>query len=105
KPAADYQVFAEFVITPGAYVGDYWPPSQASKVKGPAADTTDVARNTDFFSDAQGRLSLPSLIPGATYRLIGAHGLVNLHKEFKVKPGKPLDLGDITIKPRKGGGS
>ena len=46
-------------------------------------------------SDAQGRIAFPALIPGATYRIAG------LSKEFTVKPGETLDLGDIRIeKPR-----
>ena len=42
-------------------------------------------------SDAQGRSSLPGLIPGATY------WVSRLRKEFTVKPGETLELGDILI--------
>ena len=54
-------------------------------------------------SDAQGRLTLPVLIPGATYRFIDYTMAVRgktgpqLRKEFTVKPGETLDLGDIRI--------
>ena len=53
-------------------------------------------------SDAAGRLTLPALIPGAIYRItdrtrsqepIGPQ----VRKEFTVKPGETLDLGDIVI--------
>ena len=53
-------------------------------------------------SDADGRITLPALIPGATYRIIDyptrrdPSGL-QLRKEFTVKPGEALDLGDIRI--------
>ena len=54
-------------------------------------------------TDAQGRISFPALIPGATYR-ISDYSTINdgkrtirLRKEFTVKPGETLDLGDILI--------
>jgi hypothetical protein len=53
-------------------------------------------------SDATGRLVLPVLIPGATYRLTdrmvgGRPGGPQVRKEFMVKPGEALELGDILI--------
>jgi beta-lactamase regulating signal transducer with metallopeptidase domain/protocatechuate 3,4-dioxygenase beta subunit len=62
---------------------------------------------TDFQSDAQGRVTFPALIPGATYRLVDrsafyAGGEQEIRKEFIVKPGEALELGDILIaKPRR----
>jgi hypothetical protein len=54
-------------------------------------------------TDAEGRITLVSLIPGALYRL-GDFSTVNdqdkgmqVRKEFTVKPGETLDLGDILI--------
>ena len=52
-------------------------------------------------SDAEGCVTLPALIPGATYRFfdnseaesVGHH----LRKEFVVGPGETIDLGDIVI--------
>ena len=51
--------------------------------------------------DPDGRVTLPCLIPGATYRIIdytlrrqvGAQ----VRKEFTVKPGEILDLGDVVV--------
>jgi hypothetical protein len=53
-------------------------------------------------SDAQGRITLPALIPGALYRLhdLAAEGKpdgVPFLKEFSVKPGELTELGDIRI--------
>ena len=53
-------------------------------------------------SDAQGRITFPALIPGATYRVYddsrpNAAGGRQLRKEFIVKPGEAIDLGDIVI--------
>ncbi len=52
--------------------------------------------------DDEGRLTLDALIPGALYRIINpttaydAKG-AQVYKEFTVKPGETLDLGDIVI--------
>jgi hypothetical protein len=53
-------------------------------------------------SDAQGRVIFPALIPGATYQIddmsaIDDNGGGNRRKEFTVKSGETLDLGDIRI--------
>ena len=53
-------------------------------------------------SDAQGRIVFPALIPGATYRIsvrprAGQAGKPPFRKDFTVKPGETLDLGDILI--------
>jgi len=62
-----------------------------------------VNYETELVSDAQGRLTLPVLIPGATYRFVDHTMAVRgktgpqLRKEFTVKPGETLDLGDIVI--------
>jgi protocatechuate 3,4-dioxygenase beta subunit len=45
-------------------------------------------------TDAQGRVTLPNLIPGATYRIARFGGS---DRTFKAPAGKPLDLGDVTI--------
>jgi hypothetical protein len=55
--------------------------------------------------DAQGRVLLPALIPGATLWLSAhqADGVYfAVHKEFKVAPGKTIDLGDIVVKKQRG---
>ncbi len=58
-------------------------------------------------SDSQGRIVFPGLIPGATYRIndrttVRDEKGPQVRKEFTVKPGEPLDLGDILIeKPRR----
>jgi hypothetical protein len=51
-------------------------------------------------SDDQGRITLPNLIPGATFLLIGTRpneGIFNLNKEFRAEAGKTLDLGDVVF--------
>lgn len=54
-------------------------------------------------TDAEGRITLPALIPGALYR-ISDYSTVNdrakgvqVRKDFTVQPGETLDLGEISI--------
>ena len=56
-----------------------------------------------FATDADGRVTLPALIPGAPYRIsdwstgnVQEKG-IQLRKDFTVKPGETLDLGDILV--------
>jgi hypothetical protein len=53
--------------------------------------------------DADGRITLPVLIPGATYRVLDYTAAIRgetgpgVRKEFTVKPGETIDLGDIRV--------
>ena len=96
------------VVTPGPM------PQSIEKDDGPLfaeeAATTEldpVNYGMDFQSDAEGRLTLPGLIPGATYRIedrtpaLGG-GVPVVRKEFTVQPGETRDLGDIVIAKPQG---
>ena len=54
-------------------------------------------------TDAEGRVTLPDLIPGALYRIIDFSTVndqdkgIQIRRDFTVKPGETLDLGDILI--------
>ena len=58
-------------------------------------------------TDADGRITLPALIPGALYRISDCSTMndrdkgVQVRKDFTVKPGETLDLGDILIENPK----
>ena len=79
----------------------------------PTADEADLSRvdpvnyPTRPSSDKEGRLTLPVLIPGAEYRFLDYTGAVAgqngpaIRKEFTVKPGETVDLGDIVIEKPK----
>jgi hypothetical protein len=59
-----------------------------------------VNYGNEMASNDQGRLTFPALIPGATYRLFDPTATPSsrrLRKEFVVKAGETLDLGDILI--------
>ena len=62
------------------------------------------------YSDADGRITLPDLIPGAMYRITDSSTMnvenkgVQVRRDFTVKPGETVDLGDILIeRPERGG--
>jgi hypothetical protein len=68
----------------------------------------DTANYPDVFrSDADGRLAFPALIPGASYRVVDRSPVIGggepaIRKEFTVKPGEAVELGDILIaRPRR----
>jgi RNA polymerase sigma factor (sigma-70 family) len=49
-------------------------------------------------TDAEGRVAMPALIPGAPYRLLDRSDPKSpVRKEFTVQPGEIIDLGDIPI--------
>ena len=60
------------------------------------------------YSDADGRITLPDLIPGATYRITDSSTMnvenkgVQVRRDFTVKPGETVDLGDILIEKPQG---
>ncbi len=61
-----------------------------------------VNHTIDIQSDTQGRVTFPALIPGATYLVVDrsafyAGGEPEMRKEFTVKPGEAVELGDILI--------
>ncbi len=96
--------FVTMVVTPG-------PPASRTESnsgqlfadEGSLSQVDPVNHAQALASDAAGRVKIPDLIPGATYRLIdrsamrGAVGAQFVRKEFRVKSGETLDLGDIRI--------
>jgi RNA polymerase sigma factor (sigma-70 family) len=110
KPVAKPAVVYEFVATPGA----------SNFRRGGSPDLDKLAADADFIGnvdrrhywddpavDAEGRVTLPVLIPGALYR-ISDWSTVNqpkgaqIRKEFTVKPGETVDLGDVLIEKPAG---
>jgi len=68
-----------------------------------AADEDHVA-NHDYVNyrngpktDADGRMELIALIPGATYRILGNIKRKLTHKDFTVEAGQTIDLGEIIL--------
>ncbi len=111
QPIAGHWPMIEFVATPG--------PSEHSLN---ARDQAELLADAEMLvnldrkhywnspkTDAEGRITLPALIPGALYRITD-FSTVNddakgpqVRKDFTVRPGETLDLGDIRIeKPAAG---
>jgi beta-lactamase regulating signal transducer with metallopeptidase domain len=92
----------ELVLTPGI--------SQSELFAGPAkrnespvvadsifAANLDQQRYRDLKPDADGRMTFPTLIPGASYRVEVFNQPVKTQIEFTVKPGESKDLGELVI--------
>jgi beta-lactamase regulating signal transducer with metallopeptidase domain len=70
---------------------------QANHVATTLVDNIDGGRYQKLRTDAQGQLTFPSLIPGATYRVMAGEGGWVMKKEFVAQGGKNVDLSEITI--------
>jgi hypothetical protein len=105
QPVAGKMPMFELVVTPGPSLDI----SDAREQSELAADASLVV-NVDHkhygnlpATDADGRIVLGSLIPGALYRIsdFSTSNVQNVRKriirDFTVKPGETLDLGDIVI--------
>jgi hypothetical protein len=91
----------EVVLSPGASWGDILPGNQmTSPLQSDAihAGNLDTDRYRELKTDANGRMTFPTLIPGATYRIIVFNQKEKTEIEFSVGPGETKDLGDLKIR-------
>jgi hypothetical protein len=98
QPLANYQPVLRIVMTPGVHH------SLKSLEQGLLSADEEFVANLDRYyltspprTDAQGRCTLPSLIPGATYRITFLDEADEKVKEFTVPAGKSVDLGDVVV--------
>ena len=100
----------EVVLSPGASFADLIPSAVNANRESPLMADAIMASNLDrerynaLKTDAEGRMTFPTLIPGATYRVIVFNQEVKTQIEFTVKPGEAKDLGDLTIRNPDGEG-
>ena len=111
RPVAGLNVLRYFhlLMTPGAMlriIGDDNDPLPADTGYPLHFDTGHYPNGP--IADADGRVVLPDLIPGAPYRISDwstrndpSRG-VQIRKDFTVRPGETLDLGDILIEKPPG---
>jgi RNA polymerase sigma factor (sigma-70 family) len=94
KPLAGHQPSILLILTPGGFVS-----GETFLDKDLGADAVYPPSGLVPSSDAAGRLTLPCLIPGATYRLTDWATLYWRGKwlDFRVESGQQKDLGDFTI--------
>jgi beta-lactamase regulating signal transducer with metallopeptidase domain len=91
----------EVVLTPGASWGEMpmgdpmTCPLFADVIH---ANVLDWDRYRDLKTDADGRMTFPTLIPGATYRIDALNQREKTDVEFTVEPGEAKDLGDLKIR-------
>jgi protocatechuate 3,4-dioxygenase beta subunit len=95
----------KLVLTPGADANSRSPADRARL----AADAVPMVNldpehyRSNLATDAEGRVTLPTLIPGAPYRLSDYSTIrvqnkgAQIRKDFTVQPGETLDLGDVLI--------
>jgi len=98
EPREGAHSLLKIVVTPG--VMRY---SEETNAGALAADEDHVA-NHDYVNyrngpktDADGRMELIALIPGATYRILGNIKRKLTHKDFTVEAGQTIDLGEIIL--------
>jgi hypothetical protein len=98
KPIAGYRPMPRFVAPPSPTRDGRREPDRSE----PIAES-DYLANVDRKhywnlprADAEGRYPMVSLIPGALYQIVEPPG-TELRREFSVKPGEMLDLGEIVI--------
>jgi hypothetical protein len=111
KPIPKISSRIEILGTPGPHGRDRRPESE-SMLSADAAALVNLDRkhywNDNRYTDAEGQIIFPDLIPGATYRIndfstenVPGKG-VQVRQDFTVKPGEMLELGDILIdKPQR----
>jgi hypothetical protein len=96
------------IVTPGSFRESRDP----ADAKRPFADADYLCRIDSInyrkgpTSDAHGRIVFAALIPGATYRVSNraiarTPNQAHANKEFTVKSGEVLDLGDFVIEKPK----
>jgi RNA polymerase sigma factor (sigma-70 family) len=90
KPFVACTAMLLLVVSPGP---SHFNPAAANR----GALYADLHRVLQTESDGQGKVSLPKLIPGATYRVIvlGTEGTVRAEGDFTGKPGQNLRLTTI----------
>jgi hypothetical protein len=58
------------------------------------ADNLSRGRYADLATDAGGRVTLPALVPGLTYRLVVGEERV---KDFPAGSGEAVELGEVVV--------
>jgi hypothetical protein len=97
--------YFEILGTPGPHLRDQRKESQ-TMLAADAEHMSNIDRKHYWhqrLTDAEGRITLPDLIPGALYRISDFSTVndrdkgVQVRKDFTVRPGETIDLGDILI--------
>jgi hypothetical protein len=108
-PAVRGRVSLNIVATPGPSVHDYGGDTLTEEERGMLRADEEIYANVDRQNywtppkpDREGRVALPALIPGATYRIDeytgGKSGHAHRWRDFTVEAGRTTDLGELRVK-------
>jgi beta-lactamase regulating signal transducer with metallopeptidase domain len=108
RPVSNGTVSLHLVGTPGPGT-DFGSDSLTEAERDMLAADEEIYANVDRQNywnsrkaDREGRLTLPALIPGATYRIYeytrGKSGHAHRWRDFTVEAGRTTDLGDVRVK-------
>jgi hypothetical protein len=98
KPLAQYEPFLLVIVTPGAPTTHHIEPNRPLWVDG--VFWQNIARPAEVpKTDAEGRVTVGDLIPGATYRLsfLNKKGMWDDGYEFAIRPGETTDVGPVIL--------
>jgi beta-lactamase regulating signal transducer with metallopeptidase domain len=93
-------VHLQVVLSPGASWGDIdFGDQKTSPLMADAVHMANLDRERyrAIKTDADGRMTFPTLIPGATYRISVLNQREKTEIQFTVAPGEAKDLGDLKI--------
>ncbi len=106
KPVAGFRgaPLIAMIVAPGADRGAAASQEEVTADVVAASAIAPPHYGNDLVSDADGRIAFPALIPGATYMLRNdpRDGRPSFRKDFTVKPGDTVDLGNIPIEKPPG---
>lgn len=91
SPRANYKLNIEFLAASGR--------REDQGTAGPMSWVDPKRYTEEHAADAEGRITYPALIPGASYRIrdVRTPKRDQARKDFSVKTGETLDLGDVLI--------
>src|SRR5262249_26249425 len=99
KPWVKHSANVELVITPGAGSREMPAKGDAVLADSECLGNLDRLNYWDLRTDAEGRVTLPALIPGATYRLRRWTGETWVtDRDFTVESGRTRSLPDLVMK-------
>lgn len=100
KPVPGFLPFVFVVVTPGAPATHHIEPNQPLWLD--SMNWWGTLKNQTPKTDADGRVTIGGMIPGATYQVSypGGSGWTSGH-EFHIRPGETTDIGDIVL-PKQG---
>jgi hypothetical protein len=99
KPWANYHPPVELIITPGASTNILTGDRDPVRADSESLVNLDRVNYWTLRTDAEGRVTLPALIPGATYRLTRWTGEEWVEdRDFTVEAGRTRKLDDLVMK-------